>query len=431
MLLPMLVALAASQARGPPTDPQAIASAPDADASNLLCKAPGPNASRAQPAPDAMTSVAKNFFDSDLAVAASKSNTSDGDKHADAVKYDIEFDPFRGRCKRASQSLQRQCDAGPQTFAPAVAPPRSWKEIASAAASAQPGAATVNRSASPLLSAPFWAGCAGGLLMRDLDDHEEGDIDSLAKLDAHRAGPQMPLQEKCALFSCLALHPDRSIGRYRSSDCRLGRRSFGGRAAGRPQFRCVRGRFVGWIPSLKYPLPLSRYGNPANESRRERELRCAPLPKPNLCPQIFTRGRPPPGTDDHGCATLRALGLNDHGCSVRTAPVAIGPPDADSPSCIARLRSACSRSASLWPPPLLQLASDFGAGLPHATTEALTIAGPAFERRDASFAGGWGSARRASSRPPVGSIGCGCGLRLHHAGKTVRPQRGHGSRWRA
>ena len=176
---------------------------------------------------------------------------------------------------------------------------------------------------------------------------------------------------------------------------------------------------------------MSRYGNPANESRRERELRCAPLPKPNLCPQIFTRGRPPPGTDDHGCATLRALGLNDHGCSVRTAPVAIGPPDADSPSCIARLRSACSRSASLWPPPLLQLASDFGAGLPHATTEALTIAGPAFERRDASFAGGWGSARRASSRPPVGSIGCGCGLRLHHAGKTVRPQRGHGSRWRA
>ena len=207
MLLPMLVVLTASQARGPLIDLQSIASAPDADASNLLCKAPGPNASRAQPAHDAMTTVAKNFFDGDLAVAASKSNTSDGDKHADAVKYDIEFDPFCGRCQRASQSLQRQCDAGPQTFAPAVAPPRSWKETASATASAQPGATAVNRSASPLLSAPFWAGCAGGLLMRDLDDHEEGDIDSLAKLDAHRAGPQMPLQEKCALFSCLAPTP--------------------------------------------------------------------------------------------------------------------------------------------------------------------------------------------------------------------------------
>ena len=207
MLLPMLVVLTASQARGPLIDLQTIASAPDADASNLLCKAPGPNASRAQPAHDAMTSVAKNFFDGDLAVAASKSNTSDGDKHADAVKYDIEFDPFCGRCKRASQSLQRQCDAGPQTFAPAVAPPRSWKKTASATASAQPGATAVNRSASPLLSAPFWAGCAGGLLMRDLDDHEEGDIDSLAKLDARRAGPQMPLREKSPLFSCLAPTP--------------------------------------------------------------------------------------------------------------------------------------------------------------------------------------------------------------------------------
>ena len=76
----MLVALAAFKARESPIDHQTIASAPDAAASNLLCKAHGPNASRAPPAHDAMTIVANNFLDGELA-AASKSNTSDDDKH--------------------------------------------------------------------------------------------------------------------------------------------------------------------------------------------------------------------------------------------------------------------------------------------------------------------------------------------------------------
>ena len=64
-----------------------------------------------------------------------------------------------------------------------------------------------------------------------------------------------------------------------------------------------------------------------------------------------------------------------HGFSVSPMPVPIAPPDADWPSCIARLRRACSRSASSWWSWLLQLALAFGHGRAYTARPSLAVVG--------------------------------------------------------